>query len=159
MKIFQSPLLFIVAGIFMLSSCATVNNLNGKLIVGSWKNVKVLGCSSASSTDETAAVEMKQMIRGTGESMDISSMLGRYPEMTSAIEFKADNTVKITAEKNTVQGNWKINKTGTKITITGPDKKKIAMIELKRVDATTMELVDPFSVCLNGNFILLFRKQ
>ena len=157
MKIFKLTL-FVIFVLALLSSCGTVNNLNGKLIVGSWKNVKVLG-STATSSDVSEAIEIKKMIQGSSGSNDPSVFQARFPEMIMAIQFKGDNTVQIISGKTTVKGNWKINKPGTIISVTGPDKKVITRIDLKRVDATSMEITDPFAAGSNGNLILLFKKQ
>jgi hypothetical protein len=175
MKILKSSLI-ILLGLALLSSCGTVNHVNGKLIVGSWKFDKVMAyipssseaaeslykpsaageqTKSGSSTSISEALEIKKMIKESMINNDPSVLVTRFPEMITAIEFKADKTAHVTSRKTSIKGIWKINKTGTKIKITASDTKKITQIEIRDVGFTSLEIVDPLS---EGNFILLFKK-
>jgi hypothetical protein len=173
MKIFKSSLITII-GLFLFSSCGTINRVNEKFILGSWKFDKVVtynpsSSEHTSSSSETAdkqtkalspsnisdSYEVIKLIKESIVNKDISALADRFPEMITAIEFKSDKTAHVTTRKISINGTWKINRTGTKIKIKASDTKKTTQIEIKDVGFTSLEIVDPLP---NGSFVLLFKK-
>ena len=153
MKIFISRLL-IITGLVLLFSCGTVEPINRKLIVGSWKFDKVVTYTPHST--EAGAIEAKKIIKESVSNNDYSALGTAFPEMIIALDFRGDKTVLVTTHKTSFNGTWKINKTGEMIKVTAGEPKKITQIELKNVDNKSLEIVDPLS---EGNLGLLFRKK
>ena len=174
MKIFKLPLLTLL-GLALLSSCGTVNHINGKLIVGSWKFEKAVFQTSAedaealltqhkaeeqtksvSSPDISNIPEIRQPVKEPLPDNSISPLSAKFPDMITAIEFKEDKTVNLTSRKIISSGTWNMNNPGTKINITVSDTKKITRLELRKIDSTSLEISNPATT---ENVILLFKKQ
>lgn len=167
MKILKSPLM-VLLGLVLLSSCGTVNRVNGKFIIGSWKFDKVVTYAPSSSgaadkqtksaplSNISESMEVIKLIKESIINNDISALAARFPKMITAIEFKGDKTAHVTSWKTSIDGTWKINRTGTIIKIKAGDTKKITRIEIRDVGFTSLEIADPLS---EGNFILLYKKQ
>ncbi|MEI6456175.1 MAG: hypothetical protein WCO93_07790 [bacterium] len=166
-----------LVGLSLLTSCGTVNHVNGTIILGSWKFVKVVTyipssteaaqtlnmassleneTKSSSSETNKESIEIKQLIKKSVWENDYSALFARFPELITAIEFKGDKTATVTSQQSTTTGTWKIDKTGTKIKIKAADTKRITPIEIRNVDFTLLEIYDPLA---EGNFILQFKKQ
>ena len=174
MKIFKIQL-FTLFCLALLSSCGTVNHINGKLIVGSWKFEKAVDQTSAedaealltqhkaeeqtksvSSPDISNVPEIIPPVKEPPPDNSISPFSARFPDMITAIEFNADKTVNLTSRKTTSSGTWNMNNPGTKINITVSDTKKITRLELRKVDSTSLEISNPATT---ENLYLLYRKQ
>jgi len=176
MKILKSSLI-ILLGLALLSSCDTVNHVNGKLIVGSWKFDKVMAYTpfsseaaeslytpsaageqtkSGSSTSISEALEIKKKIKESVINNDPSVLVTRFPEMITAIEFKADNTAHVTSRKTSIKGTWKMNGKGDKIKLSIQDASSPMILTLVKINSKTMEIVDHFS---NSDFQILYQKK
>jgi hypothetical protein len=175
MKLFKLiSVSILISGLF--SSCATVNHVNGKIIIGSWKLNKVVSYSPASqdanaalsafstaddeskssgNKDISEAMEIKKMVKESFKDSNYSALLSRFPGLITAVAFRQDNTGSVTTPKEQINGTWKINRTGTKITLKEPETKKVIKLELRTVEFTKLELINTLP---EGTFIVQYRK-
>ena len=174
MKIFKLQLLTLLS-LVLLSSCGTVNHVNGKLVVGSWKLEKAVAqnpseeaefqlaqrkaeeqTKSVSPSEISFIPEKTPLVKEPAADKSVSLLSDRFPDMIMAIEFKEDKTANLTCQKTISSGTWSMNKTGTKINITVSDTKKITRLELRKVDSTSLEISNPATA---ENLYLLYRKH
>jgi hypothetical protein len=164
-------------GLLFLASCATTN-VNETLIVGQWKPVsyKVTGDQQATA-QRTAEAETGVRIAPAGnnrpnpgeepsaEQTQYKNLLGQYDPATVArmldsyitsMDFRADKTATIILMRSSVSGTWKMNSTGTKVTVTDHARKEKVTIPITQIVNGTLESAQPVT---GGEFVTIFKKQ
>jgi hypothetical protein len=175
MKIIK-PVFFLVIGCALLSSCGTVNTVNKTIILGSWKFEKVKSFTPASSEVNAAlngpssigdqsksgsskefseAADIKKMAKESVAENNISSLVARFPDLITAVEFRSDNTATLTSSNKVMNGTWKIDRSGTKVTFKEAETKKVTKLVLTSVAFTDLEINNAFP---EGTFTLIYKN-
>lgn len=170
------PVLLLLIGCAFLSSCGTVNTVNRTIILGSWKFEKVKyftpasaaaasAMSNASSVGDqskpgsskeiTDAIEIKNLAKESVAQNNISSLVARFPDLVTAVEFRSDNTATLTSTNKIMNGTWKIDRSGTKVTFKEMETRKVTKLVLARVAFTDLEIVNTFP---EGSFNIIYKN-
>ena len=151
MRKYINALVF-VAGLAFLASCST--SINEKLIVGKWNREKINSFQkhadpkivSQSKTSGKAGPVVTPAI-DPGDSTGIiafqKSTAGASPDelrkmknqIGKGMEFHADKTAIMNLNKSVIEGKWKMNSKGDKITITDSKSNETQKLNLVKIDS------------------------
>jgi len=160
------------AALVILASCAP--SINEKLIVGKWTRDKILSFEknknfqvapaatepppaghdliSSQANDENGLIAFKQAMINSGEE-------GRKSIETTiktSMEFRDDKSATVALRHSTLNGTWKMNHKGTKITVRDSKTKEKQKIDLISIDSLNMRVADSYPI---GKMLLEYMKR
>jgi hypothetical protein len=156
-------LFVLVIGIFFLGSCAATH-VNSTLIIGQWKNIKVIPVSSgqnekdasfvAENIDSGEANDIKES--GKELSERLSAIQSEFPDVKSALEFKNDYTAAYTFKDRSVKGIWKLDRQGKTVTFTSSEIPGKIFFKITRIDSQRLQILERFP---QGEVRINYLKQ
>ncbi|HZX63589.1 MAG TPA: hypothetical protein VFE66_10285 [Bacteroidales bacterium] len=182
MKLSGVPSGLIVLLIFF-TACSASKKINEKLIVGNWNRDKIVSILPTAGSENYSAIldslgvpfevsalqneaGNRKIVLVTGKSDKLLSdsekeekfamLQSIFPDFKNTIEFKTDKKIIISTQKTLINGTWKMNGNGNKITLSIQDVSAPMILTLVKINSTTMEIVDHFP---NSDFQMLYKKH
>jgi hypothetical protein len=156
--------------LFYLTSCSASKKINEDLLIGSWTRNKIvsiipkasaenyasvldsLGLPSEVSVGNNEADRKVVIIQGRTEKSltaaeteeKLLKLQTLFPDFKDVMVFNSDKTFNISAQKNKIDGNWKMNGKGNTITLYIQGVSAPKTLTLLNIDSKFLEVVDHF---------------
>lgn len=181
MKLSGVPSGLIVLLIFF-TACSASKKINEKLIVGKWNRDKIVSILPTAGSENYSAIldslglpfelavtpnkpkgkivlvtgRSEKLLSDSEKEEKLAKLQSFFPDFKNTLEFKPDKKISISTQKNLINGTWKMNGNGNKITLSIQDVSAPMILTLVKINSTTMEIVDHFP---NSDFQILYKKH
>ncbi len=159
-------LFFALSVAFLVSSCATTNPNQQKLI-GSWKAVKVekfntpdtlYGTSASIKTSDSTTggyTESQRAALQSGKVVEQEKRVIIRSELNTVLTLNADKTATKEFQGKTIPATWKLKKNGTRLLVASKETDKNMILEIQRISDTSAIMVQSLPI---GDFKITYKK-